>query len=32
VAEELTKFAALRDQGSLTEEEVAAQKAKLLSQ
>jgi hypothetical protein len=32
VAEELTKFAALRDQGILTEEEFAAQKAKLLSQ
>jgi hypothetical protein len=32
VAEELKKFAALRDQGILTEEEFAAQKAKLLSQ
>ena len=32
LAEELTKFAALRDQGILTEEEFAAQKARLLSQ
>ena len=32
VAGELKKFAALRDQGILTEEEFAAQKAKLLSQ
>ena len=31
VAEELQKFAALRDQGILTEEEFAAQKARLLS-
>ncbi len=31
VAEELAKFAALRDQGILTEEEFAAQKAKLLA-
>jgi hypothetical protein len=30
-SEELTKLAALRDQGVLTEEEFAAQKAKLLS-
>jgi hypothetical protein len=32
VAGELTKFAALRDQGILTEEEFSAQKARLLSQ
>jgi hypothetical protein len=31
VAEELQKFAALRDQGILTEEEFSAQKARLLS-
>ncbi len=32
VADELKKFAALRDQGVLTEEEFAVQKARLLSQ
>jgi hypothetical protein len=32
VAGELKKFAALRDQGILTEEEFAVQKARLLSQ
>ena len=31
VAEELQKFAALRDQGILTEEEFAVQKARILS-
>jgi hypothetical protein len=31
VAEELQKFAALRDQGILTEEEFSTQKARLLS-
>ena len=30
-ADELTKLAALRDSGALTEEEFAAQKAKLLA-
>jgi Short C-terminal domain len=31
VAEELQKFAALRDQGILTEEEFAVQKARILA-
>ena len=32
VAEQLTKFAALRDRGVLTEEEFSVQKARLLNQ